>query len=127
MDTGKLRIRSNFIEGYGDEPYLHIELVGNIEDSMDIWEGLFSDLLSNPNMSGKGWKGFTRDYHELKGVWNGENDCVSLNIPECIEDLNYYKGHSFSYEETADLLDNLLLFMEYAHKNGYKVTAQLVD
>ena len=36
--------------------------------------------------------GFTRDYHELKGIWNENGEEVLIKIPEYLSDLDNYKG-----------------------------------
>lgn len=37
-------------------------------EAIHIWEGYFDDIFDSPSLDGKGWKGFTRDYHQLEGV-----------------------------------------------------------
>ncbi len=127
MDTGKLDIKLDYLEGYGDEPYVSFIIPEADIDHLNIWEGLFADLLANPDMSGKGWNGFTRDYHELKGIWNESGEQVSISIPEYLSDLDNYKDRSFNYGETADMLEALYKYLEYAKEHGYKITAKYID
>ncbi|MBQ7567844.1 hypothetical protein IJT17_03475 [bacterium] len=129
MGTGELNIRLNFIEGYGygDEPYIVFNMPGSSIEPLLIWEGLFADLLDNPDMSGKGWIGFTRDYHELKGIWNEDYEPVSIDVSEYLKDLDYYTGQSFKFEETAEMFEALRKYLEYAQRNGYQISAHYDD
>lgn len=86
-----------------------------------------ADLLSCPDMSGQGWNGFTGDYHELKGIWNKNADTFDIAISEYLRDLDNYKGQTFNYEETADMLETLYTYLEYAKENGYKIIAKFMD
>lgn len=127
MGTGKLNIKKDFTEGYGDEPYVYLEMKNPDNFSLKIWEGLFSDLLDNPDLSGKGWKGFTRDYHEYEGIWNGNEEMVQIDVREYLKDIDNYMGQSFSYEETPIMVEALREFLIYADENGYQVSAQYLD
>lgn len=140
MDTGKLDIRMNFIAGYDNEPYVIFKI--NVradlraydssepqpnELSLKIWEGLIADLLANPDMSGKGWKGLTRDYHELRGIWADDCEDIEIDAAQYLSDLAYYVNQSFDYEETAEMLKSLLKFLSYAKEQGFQVTAKFMD
>lgn len=87
MDIGKLNIKYDFTEGYEDEPYLVFNMKNSSEPTLKIWEGLVADLLDNPDMSGNGWKGLTRDYHELKGIWADGNKEVEVDVTEYLNDF----------------------------------------
>lgn len=136
MDTGTLDIRLNFVAGYDNEPYVIFKI--NVradnsgepqphEPSLKIWEGLIADLLENPDMSGKGWKGLTRDYHELKGIWADDCEDTEIDAAEYLSDLACYVNQSFDYEETAEMLESLRKFLSYAKEQGFQVTAKFMD
>lgn len=127
MDTGKLNVRFDFTEGYEDEPYVLLEMDGPETQPLKIWEGLFADLLDNPDMSGRGWKGFTRDFHELKGIWNEEAEGVYILPEEYLEDLSAYKDVEFQYDETTEMYDSLERFLEDAKQRGCAVFAKCVE
>ena len=127
MDTGKLDIKYDYTEGYGDEPYVVLDMQGGDIRPLKIWEGLFADLLDRPVTSGKGWKGFTRDFHEYRGIWNEDCEPVVINVREYLRDLERYAKHSFSYQETADMFDSLRKYLGYALECGCEVNAQYVD
>lgn len=127
MDIGKLDINFNFTEGYENEPYLLFKIKGSPQYTLKIWEGLVADLVENPDMSGKGWKGLTQDYHELKGIWGDENKEVEINVTEYLNDLLYYCDKSFDYEETLEMLKSLLKYLNYAKEHSCQVIAQYID
>lgn len=103
MDIKKFDIKFNFVDGYDGEPYVLFKIQGSSEPLLKIWEGLIADLLKNPDMSGKDWKGLTRDYHELKGIW------------------------ADSYEETEEMLESLLKYLNYAKARGSQIIARFID
>ncbi|MBQ3683202.1 MAG: hypothetical protein II922_09010 [Succinimonas sp.] len=136
MDTGTLDIRLNFVAGYDNEPYVIFKINDRAdgsdepqphEPSLKIWEGLIADLLENPDMSGKGWKGLTRDYHELKGIWADDCEDTEIDAAEYLSDLACYVNQSFDYEETAEMLESLRKFLSYAKEQGFQVTAKFMD
>lgn len=136
MNIGKPDIRLNFVAGYDNEPYVIFKINGRADGSnelrpnelsLKIWEGLIADLLENPDMSGKGWKGLTRDYHELRGIWADACEDTEIDAAEYLSDLACYVNQSFDYEETAEMLESLLKFLSYAKEQGFQVTAQFID
>ena len=136
MDTGTLDIRLNFVAGYDNEPYVIFKINVRADGSdeprpnepyLKIWEGLIADLLENPDMSGNGWKGLTRDYHELKGIWADGCEDIEIDAAQYLSDLAYYVNQSFDYEETAEMLESLRKFLSYAKEQGFHVTAKFMD
>ena len=55
--------------------------------------------------------GFTRDYNEFINAF--DDDCIECAVApeEYLRDLVLYQGKSFSYIETADVLDCLITIM----------------
>lgn len=127
MDIGKLNIKLNFIEGYDGEPYLSFKIKHSNEAALNIWEGLIADLLENPDMTGNEWKGLTRDYHELKGIWADNYEETEIDVTEYLDDLTYYVKNSFDYEETTEMLKSLLEYLNYAKIQGRTVLAKFID
>ena len=127
MDTGRLKIKLDYLKGYGGEPHVTFEMPGSDPCSFQVWEGVFADLPAKPDMSGQGWNGFTRDYHELKGIWNESGEQVNISIPEYLSDLDNYNDQTFNYQETADMLEALYKYLNYAKERGYKITAKYID
>lgn len=127
MDIGKLNIKYDFTEGYEDEPYLVFNMKNSSEPTLKIWEGLVADLLDNPDMSGNGWKGLTRDYHEMKGIWADGTKEVEVDVTEYLNDLLYYSNKSFDYEETPEMFKSLIQYLKYAQAQDYSVIAKFID
>ncbi|WP_019002300.1 hypothetical protein [Succinimonas amylolytica] len=127
MDIGKLNTKVNFVEGYDNEPFVIFKIKDSNEPFLKIWEGLISDLLENPDMSGNGWKGLTRDYHELKGIWADGGEDTEIDAAEYLSDLAYYVNQSFSYEETAEMLESLIKYLSYAKEQGFEIMAKFIN
>lgn len=127
MDIKKLDIKFNFVNGYDDEPYVLFKIKGSSTHSLKIWEWLIADLLENSDMSGKGWKGLTRDYHELRGIWADGYEETEINLAEYLDDLAYYVNKSFDYEETEEMLESLLKYLNYAKAQGSQIVARFID
>lgn len=103
------------------------KIQGSTEPLLKIWEGLIADLLENPDMSGNGWKGLTRDYHELKGIWADGYEETEIDLAEYLNDLAYYVNKSFDYEETEEMLESLLKYLNYAKAQGSQIVARFID
>ena len=71
MGIGKTSDNYTFYEGYEGEPEI-ILIIPN-EDILHIWEGYFDDIYDTPSLDGNGWKGFTRDYHQMEGIFADDN------------------------------------------------------
>ena len=79
----------------------------NEKNVMEIWEGYFTDFLEEPDLSGDGWIGFTKDYQQCEGVWNEEMESYSLDLDEYLLDLGQYKDGEYDYQETAGMIKDL--------------------
>ena len=73
-----------FYDGFEGEPEIVLTLVEHPEhpsEKLCIWEGYFDDIFAQPRFSSKGWRDFTKDYHELEGVWNlSDQTCLVLSV-----------------------------------------------
>ena len=127
MNGARLNVKLDFTRDYEGGPYISFEMVGADYEPLVVWEGLFADLLDAPDMSGKGWKGFTRDYHELKGIWDEHKVETEIRISEYLKDLKSYKNASFDYEDTSEMATSLRRYLEYAQAHGFRIVAKFVD
>lgn len=82
MDISINNLKLNFADGLEFYPCLVFKLE-NSDLCLSIWEGFVADL------SGKGCKGMTRDYLEMKGVWDDEGKKVEIDVSEYLNDLSY--------------------------------------
>lgn len=115
MDTGKIIDNYDFYEGFEDEP----EIVFKSDDPnmpiLHIWDGYFDDILREPNLDGKGWTGFTRDYHQCEGAFDDNGNETSItNILEYLSDLELYKNRSFDYGETKSVYELICSWLKTA-------------
>lgn len=127
MDIGNLNIKLNFIDGLEDEPYIWFKIQDSTSPYMMIWEGYIEDLLKNPDLSGKGWIGLTRDYHEMKGIWDDDCKEINIDVSEFLNDLNNYNTEPFKFIETKEMFESLKKYLTYAKERGLGILAKLED
>ena len=124
MDIGNLKNNYTYYEGYEDEG--KIVLCIEADQAIHIWEGYFDDIYDTPALDGNGWKGFTRDYHQFEGVFSEDGGITEIDPSEYLEDLMLYKEKSFEFEETTELFNLMVSFLEEAIKQGVNVKTEKV-
>ena len=124
MDIGNLKNNYTYYEGYEDEG--KIVLCIEADQAIHIWEGYFDDIYDTPTLDGNGWKGFTRDYHQFEGVFSEDGGITEIDPSEYLEDLMLYKEKSFEFEETTEVFNLMVSFLEEAIKQGVNVKAEKV-
>ena len=123
MGTGKMIENKKYYEGYEGEPEFIIRYG---EYSLHIWDGYMTDIFGKPNIVEKGWSGFTRDYNEMINCYDDNNIEFSIDPKEYKEDAEQYQGKIFDYEETDEVLKNLISALEKAEKKGLEVIVQIL-
>lgn len=125
MDIGKIH-NYKFYEGYGFEP--EVELSTNVEtmETLHIWDGFFMDIFGEPSLDGKGWHGFTRDYHQCEGAFDDAGEAVITDLQEYIDDLKIYENRKFDYEETKEVYDLICNWLNEAMKNNCSVMVRVI-
>jgi hypothetical protein len=124
MDIGNLKNNYTYYEGYEDEG--KIVLCIEADQAIHIWEGYFDDIYDTPTLDGNGWKGFTRDYHQFEGVFSEDGGITEIDPSEYLEDLMLYKEKSFEFEETTEVFNLMVSFLEEAIKQGVNVKTEKV-
>ena len=124
MDIGNLKNNYIYYEGYEDEG--KIVLCIEADQAIHIWEGYFDDIYDTPTLDGNGWKGFTRDYHQFEGVFSEDGGITEIDPSEYLEDLMLYKEKSFEFEETTEVFNLMVSFLEEAIKQGVNVKTEKV-
>ena len=124
MDIGNLKNNYTYYEGYEDEG--KIVLCIEADQAIHIWEGYFDDIYDTPTLDGNGWKGFTRDYHQFEGVFSEDGGITEIDPSEYLEDLLLYKEKSFEFEETTEVFNLMVSFLEEAIKQGVNVKTEKV-
>ena len=124
MDIGNLKNNYTYYEGYEDEG--KIVLCIEADQAIHIWEGYFDDIYDTPTLDGNGWKGFTRDYHQFEGVFSEDGGITEIDPSEYLEDLMLYKEKSFEFEETTEVFNLMVSFLEEAIKQGVNVKTERV-
>ena len=124
MDIGNLKNNYTYYEGYEDEG--KIVLCIEADQAIHIWEGYFDDIYDTPTLDGNGWKGFTRDYHQFEGVFSEDGGITEIDPSEYLEDLMLYKEKSFEFEETTEVFNLMVSFLEEAIRQGVNVKTEKV-
>ena len=124
MDIGNLKNNYTYYEGYEDEG--KIVLCIEADQAIHIWEGYFDDIYDTPTLDGNGWKGFTRDYHQFEGMFSEDGGITEIDPSEYLEDLMLYKEKSFEFEETTEVFNLMVSFLEEAIKQGVNVKTEKV-
>ena len=124
MDIGNLKNNYTYYEGYEDEG--KIVLCIEADQAIHIWEGYYDDIFDTPTLDGNGWKGFTRDYHQFEGVFSENGGIVEINPSEYLEDILLYKEKTFEFEETSEVFDLIVSFLEEAIKQGVNIKVLIV-
>ena len=124
MDIGKINDNYTFYEGYEGEPEIILTLPGS--EAVHIWEGYFDDIYDTPSLDGKGWNGFTRDYHQMEGIFINGGSTAEITPKEYLDDLMLYKDKDFDFEETTQVFDLMVTLFEKAIEKGVSVKAEKV-
>lgn len=124
MDIGNLKNNYTFYEGYEDES--KIVLYIEADQAIHIWEGYFDDIYDTPSLDGNGWKGFTRDYHQLEGIFSEDGGISEINPSEYLEDLMLYREKTFEFDETEDVFNLIVSLLEKAIREGVSVKAERI-
>ena len=127
---------------------MDIEELKNNTEFADTWDGMdielryaevpefrllfdkdyFYDIFCEPDLSGKGWSGFTRDWQQLERTF-----CDEYYAPKPIVDPDEYLNDLYTYKrrmEHCEYPDSLKVyqlvckFLEYAKENGLTVTVE---
>lgn len=122
MDIGKTNDNYIFYEGYEGEPEIILYIPN--ETTIHIWEGYFDDIYDTPSLDGKGWIGFTKDYHQIEGIFASGGSVAAINPKEYLEDLLLYKDKAFDFTETAQVFNLMVALFENAIKDGVSVVAE---
>lgn len=124
MDTGKINDNYTFYDGYEGETKIVLSFQDN--QTVHIWEGYFDDIFDTPPLDGNGWRGFTRDYHQIEGIFSENGNVVELCPAEYLADLILYKNKDFDFEETIQVVELMICLFENAVENKLTVTAQRI-
>lgn len=122
MDIGKTTDNYTFYEGYEGEPEIILALADT--EVLHIWDGYFDDIYDTPSLDGKGWNGFTRDYHQNEGIFANGGCVAEINPKEYLEDLMLYKDKAFDFAETKQVFHLMVALFEKAVETGVPVKAE---
>ena len=125
MDIGKFINNSDY---YDDSYFICTEVIMQIKENpefnLHIDDVYFRDIFcSAPIFDGKPWVGFTRDRNEIVGGWDKESEIG--NIDEYISDMMRYADRTFEWEETPEVFQLIIDFLNYAKMTGQTVVVEV--
>jgi len=96
-------------EEYDEYDFIAVDENNNVLYFVKAWEGFVDEIFREPDLSGKGWTGFTKLYQEgiLDDSYTRNNPYIVENVTEFYNDLLNYKDVSLD-NEAKDLYDGLL-------------------
>ena len=127
---------------------MNIEELKNNTKYADTWDGMdielhyaeapefrllfdqrfFWDIFGEPDLSGKGWSGFTRDWQQLERTFCFENtQPVPVDdLDEYLHDLCTYKSRMehHEYPDSRKVYQLICDFLAYAKKTGMTVMVE---
>ena len=115
-----------YYDGYEGETEIVLSINESKDLNMHVWEGYFDDIFGEPSLVGDGWRGFTRDIHQMERIFSNEEFNMIVDVSEYLEDLITYKDKTFRYEESAEVLNMLITFFEYVKQNNFTVTVDVI-
>ena len=123
MDIGKIKNNHIYYDGYEGETEIVLSINESKDLNMHVWEGYFDDIFGEPSLVGDGWRGFTRDIHQMERIFSNEEFNMIVDVSEY---LITYKDKTFRYEESAEVLNMLITFFEYVKQNDFTVTVDVI-
>ena len=117
MDASEKIDDYTYYEGYEGEPEIVLDALCAGMKVLHIWDGYLDDILRHPSLDGKGWDGFTRDYHQCEGAFGECDEGIITDVPEYLDDLRRYAARQFDYNETRDVYRLLCSWLETAIAN----------
>ncbi len=124
MVVGNPKNDYTYYEGYEGEGEIVLCLESG--DSIHIWEGFFDDIYATPALDGRGWNGFTRDYHQFEGIFSDNNGTTEINPAEYLEDLMQYQNKLFDFDETVDVFNLMASTFQRAIKDGKTIKVERI-
>ena len=121
MDIGQLRNNTTFYDGYEGEDEVIFEIEKDRTFNLHIWVGYLDDILRKPDLSGRGWTGLTRDYHQAENAFSGSGAEHIISPDEYLADIEQYKSRTFETPESKQVLELLILFMKHALNRSSRV------
>ena len=124
MDIGKFKGNYQY---YDDSLFVDSEIVLTIKENPElnihIGSEYFHEIFEEPVFDGRPWRGFTRDYQELKGAFSVENiyGIEMSNPQEYLDDMMNYLNKKFKSKETREAFDLIVNFLRFAISEGKNV------
>ena len=110
-----------FYKGYEGEQEIIFQFVDDNNMSIHIWGGYIDDIMNNqPGTDDDYKKGLSYDWNTLEGPYSDNNKEI-INIDDYYNDLLRLKDVQFKYEESKEVYNLLLLFLNKAMENNKKI------
>ena len=82
MDIGKIKNNHIYYDGYEGETEIVLSINESKDLNMHVWEGYFDDIFGEPSLVGDGWRGFTRDIHQMERIFSNEEFNMIVDVSE---------------------------------------------
>ena len=123
MDTLNVKNDYKYYDGYEPEPELVITLNN---EKYHIWDGFFYQIIKEPYAFQVDWKGFTRDFHLLTGIYDIDSEIHKIEPKEYLEDLLHYKDNNFSFPESREVFNLLVSLLTRAINENLDVFIEII-
>lgn len=109
-------------EGYDEYDFIAVDDNNNVLYFIKAWEGFVDEIFREPDLSGKGWIGFTKLYQEgiLGDSYTRNNPFIVDNNEEFYNDLLNYNNLNLE-KEAKELYEGLLELVKLCIDNNYKI------
>ncbi len=109
-------------EEYDEYDFIAVNENNNVLYFIKAWEGFVDEIFGEPDLSGKGWTGFTKLYQEgiLDDSYTRNNPYIVENVTEFYDDLLNYKDVSLD-NEAKELYAGLLELTKLCLDNHCKI------
>ena len=109
-------------EEYDENDFIAVHENDNVIYFIKAWEGFVDEIFRDPDLSGKGWIGFTKLYQEgiLNDFYTRNNPYIVKNNGEFYNDLLNYKNLNLE-KEAKELYVGLLELAKLCIDNNYKI------
>lgn len=109
-------------EEYDEYDFMAVDEDENVIYFIKTWEGFVDEIFRDPDLSGKGWVGFTKLYQEgiLNDSYTRNNPFIVDNNEDFYNDLLNYKNLHLE-NEAKKLYEGLLELTKLCIDRHYKI------
>lgn len=113
---------TQFYDGFEGEEAV-VFLSPNIPElSVTIWMGYVDSILDQASLDGKGWTGFTRDYHEMRGPFSiHATGAVLIDSEDYLNDIKQYSTFSYSDPDISEVYNIITRLLTASVQQKFRI------